>query len=119
MATADQLRARATRAANRTPGPAEHSEPVTPPEVPAMPTPAAATDVPTMPVRTKPVRITVDLSPLDHRHFRQHREALADQLGLPTLPAAVVIRALLTELAEQPELASTIRNRIAAEIARQ
>lgn len=124
---ADQLRARAARAANRTP--AEQSEHPQHPdqtalladqEAPAQPAPRRSTrrPAPTTPaptVRTKPVRMTVDLSPLAHKQLKRDRDTLADQLGVPDLAGAVVVRALLAELARDPALAEAVRDRIATD----
>ncbi|MFE7779284.1 hypothetical protein ACFU5O_36570 [Streptomyces sp. NPDC057445] len=58
-------------------------------------------------VRTKPVRLTVDMTPVLRRRLRAWTGMAADELGLVDVPAAEVIRALvgrLTDLHGDPEL---------------
>lgn len=122
MSKRDQLRARAARAANRAPA-EEPEHPQHPDQIaitddqparPARPAPATPpTSRPTTP-RTKPVRMTVDLSPLAHERLRGHRNTLREELGVATdVAGAVVIRALLAQLDQDPKLAAAVRDRIA------
>lgn len=60
------------------------------------------------------MRMTVDLSPLAHERLRARRNTLREELGMAAdLPGAVVVRALLAELDADPNLAATVRDRIA------
>ena len=60
------------------------------------------------PVGGKPVRITVDLDPERHRRLKQY----ALDGGARSAP---VVRALLDELDEDPELSARVRARLSAE----
>lgn len=55
------------------------------------------------PVRTDPVRTTVNLEPMEHRTLTRVRSTLAERSGLTTVAGAEVFRALLAELVEQAE----------------
>lgn len=63
-------------------------------------------------VRTTPVRVTVDLPPAAHAALLQWCSQTAADLGRARLPHAEVLRALVDQLGEDPDLAETIRNRI-------
>jgi hypothetical protein len=52
--------------------------------------------------RTKPVRVTVELQPVEHRGLRRLCERYADDLEVPTVAGAEVLRVLL-ELAQGDE----------------
>lgn len=62
--------------------------------------------------RTKPVRITVDLTPEDYRQMRRLVVELAEQTDIPTLPHSQMWRALLHRAADDPELLADIAHRI-------
>jgi len=96
----DALTARATRAANR-----GSSEPA--PGVPAAP-PAAP--------RSRPIRLTLDLSPVQHREFTRWCADAAYELGLSKVPATSVIRLLIGQLASDPELAARVHALIPGEL---
>ncbi|MGH3574120.1 MAG: hypothetical protein ACRDUW_20245 [Pseudonocardiaceae bacterium] len=64
-------------------------------------------------VRTRPVRITVDLAPPLHRVVKDWARNAAADLGRD-VALAEVIRALLTQLDADPELARQIRAHLTA-----
>ncbi len=97
----DALTARATRAANRGSG-----EPA--PDAPAAP-PAAP--------RSRPARLTLDLTPVQHRALTVWCSDTAYELGLTKVPATSVLRLLVGQLTSDPELAARIRALIPAELA--
>lgn len=78
----------------------------TPPEE-RQPGPAPARET-----RTKAVRITVDLDPLDHRRMQELRRRLEETTGLASVPAAEIVRVLLEELAVNGNLLESVRLRI-------
>jgi hypothetical protein len=63
--------------------------------------------------RTKPVRITIDLTPEDYRAMRRLVDELADRANIPTLAHSQMWRALLHEATGDPgrweELAVRLR----------
>lgn len=63
-------------------------------------------------VRSRPVRITVDLDPAAHQQLTRWCTDAAADLGRARVPAAEVFRAFLDELADDPELADRIRGRL-------
>lgn len=65
--------------------------------------------------RTKPVRITIDLTPEDYARMRRLVAELADQSGIPTLAHSRMWRVLLARLADDPGLLTDVADRIRAE----
>lgn len=65
-------------------------------------------------VRTRPVRITVDLEPLDHRRLQGLRRDLEERTGLASVAAAEIMRALLEELEDSAHLLDAVAGRIIA-----
>ncbi|MEV5205679.1 hypothetical protein [Streptomyces sp. NPDC053720] len=66
---------------------------------------------PTVPrsVRTAPVRVTLDLSPADHRALKRWCNTAAAELDLPQVPLAFVLRILGKQLLDDPDLAARVR----------
>ncbi|GGZ30484.1 hypothetical protein [Streptomyces nitrosporeus] len=75
--------------------------------------PAAPTAPPS--VRTKPVRVTLDLAPGDHRDLKRWCNQTAVALDLSQVPLAPVLRLLGQELLANPALADRIRNRLSTQ----
>lgn len=71
------------------------------------------------PVRDKgkPIRITLDLAPILHRDLVNWCADASEDLGVPRVPAAAVLRALLHELKTDPELTAKIRAQLPQELA--
>ncbi len=121
MSRREDLRSRASRAANRAPAAEQVQLPQQPAPVALTADPPPPSLPPTRPARaaastprTKPVRMTIDLSPLAHERLRTRRNTLRGELGMVAdLPGAVVVRALLAELDADPNLAAAVRDRIA------
>lgn len=67
--------------------------------------PARAERVP----RTRPVRVTVELSPMEHKALRQWCAQTSAELDLPLVAGAEVFRALLSLMRNQPEVAEAVR----------
>jgi hypothetical protein len=63
-------------------------------------------------VRTRRVRRTVDLSPVDHRRLSQWCEDAAEELGLARVTSQDVFVALVTELFADESLSVAIRSRV-------
>jgi hypothetical protein len=53
-------------------------------------------------IRSKPVRITLDLSPELYRQLTQWAESAAITLGVPRVALADAVRAMIRVTAEQP-----------------
>jgi hypothetical protein len=64
-------------------------------------------------IRTRPVRITVDLAPPLHRAVKDWARTTAADLGRD-VALAEVIRVLLTQLDADPELARQVRAQLTA-----
>lgn len=60
-------------------------------------------------VRTKPIKTTVDLQPVEHRQFRRWCEETADELGLPAVASSEVVRVLIQLVQDDPALAARVR----------
>jgi hypothetical protein len=63
-------------------------------------------------VRTKRVRRTVDLSPVDHRRLSQWCEDAAEEMGLARVTSQDVFVALVTELFADESLSAAIRRSV-------
>jgi hypothetical protein len=64
--------------------------------------------------RTKPVRVTVELSPIEHRKLRKLCDRFIDELDLTEVARAEIFRALLNLADQDPKLA----DRLAEELRR-
>ncbi|MFF3788046.1 hypothetical protein [Streptomyces sp. NPDC001933] len=66
---------------------------------------------PTVPraARITPVRVTLDLSPADHRALKRWCNITAAALELPQVPLAPVLRILGKQLLADQELAARVR----------
>lgn len=60
-------------------------------------------------VRTRPVRITVDLTPERHRALKRWARDTADDLEVTDVPLADVVRVLVRRLVEDDALAEAVR----------
>jgi hypothetical protein len=111
MTKADEMRARAARATQRTPSPAVESK------EPATTTPAATMtgERPSV-VRAKPVRITADLSPQVYRGLIDYAAELAKDQGRARVAHVHVTRALVAELVENKDLREAIARRVRAQL---
>lgn len=65
--------------------------------------------------RTRPVRITIDLTPEDYRTMRRAVAELGDRADVPTLAHSVMWRALLARLDDDPALLADLAERIRAD----
>jgi hypothetical protein len=59
--------------------------------------------------RTRPVRVTVELSPMEHKALRQWCAVTAAELDLPVVAGAEVFRALLSLMRGSQEMAEQVR----------
>lgn len=59
--------------------------------------------------RTRPVRVTVELSPMEHKALRQWCAQTAGDLDLPVVAGAEVFRALLSLMRADPAMADAVR----------
>lgn len=64
------------------------------------------------PVRVKPVRITTDLGAAQHRALKDFCDQLAAGAGLARVPGSEVVRVLLDQLQEDPELKQNVTDEI-------
>ncbi len=72
----------------------------------------APTDVPARPTRTprtRPVRVTVELSPVEHRALRTWCAQTSADLDLPLVAGAEVLRVLLQLMRSDAALADAVR----------
>lgn len=67
----------------------------------------------TLPAR--PVRVTVELQPAEHRDLRALCAGLADDLGAARVAGAEVFRALLSEIKADPDLRQRVMHRIGSQ----
>jgi hypothetical protein len=54
-------------------------------------------------IRSKPIRITLDLSPELYRQLTQWADSAAVTLGVPRVPLADAVRAMIRVTAEHPD----------------
>ncbi|AJW80694.1 hypothetical protein [Clavibacter michiganensis] len=108
MSKADELRARAQRAAGRAGSSATPSadEPAQERTAPA-PAPKRAPSV-----RADPIRITADLPPQHYRELIAYAAGIASDLGRAKVAHVQVVRALVAELAESDDLQRRIATRV-------
>jgi hypothetical protein len=59
--------------------------------------------------RTRPVRVTVELSPMEHKALRQWCAQTSAELDLPVVAGAEVFRVLLGLMREDPSMAAAVR----------
>ena len=109
MSKADEIRARAERATQRTRTAVADSE-IAGGAVQSASPPRPAT------VRAKPVRITADLPPQVYRGLIEYAASLAATQGRARVAHVHVIRALVSELAENEDLRATIAQRVASQL---
>lgn len=76
------------------------------------PVPPDADDEPRVP-RTRPVRVTVELSPMEHKLLRRWCAESSADLDLPVVAGAEVFRALLSLMHSDPEVAERVRAELA------
>lgn len=104
MSKADEVRAKAKRAAERKAAATKTGTPVTREQGKQNTSPAAAPAAP----HTKPVRSTVDLSPTQHASLASWRGQTAIEIGRSRVTTQDVFRALVDRLLSDDELAQTI-----------
>lgn len=63
-------------------------------------------------VRTKMIRITIDLAPEDHRTLAAWTMQAAADLDLPVVTSADAVRAMIQTAATDPDTGALIANRI-------
>ncbi len=63
--------------------------------------------------RTRPVRVTVELSPMEHKQLRRWCAETSADLDLPVVAGAEVFRALLNLMHDHPEVADQVRAELA------
>jgi hypothetical protein len=117
---ADQLReeaqrqaaARAARDAAQTPaGTTEVDVDTTVPDGTAGPAgrqPAVAAPRPGQTLRVKPVKVTVELQPIEHQRLTRVTQRFAEELQLPRIAGAEVFRVLLDLMQRDDELAARV-----------
>ncbi|WP_028927220.1 hypothetical protein [Pseudonocardia acaciae] len=59
--------------------------------------------------RTRPVRVTVELSPMEHKALRQWCAQTSAELDLPVVAGAEVFRVLLALMRDDPSMADAVR----------
>ncbi|MGQ0480959.1 MAG: hypothetical protein ACT4O0_08030 [Pseudonocardia sp.] len=78
----------------------------------AEPAPDTGDPEPRVP-RTRPVRVTVELSPMEHKALRRWCAQTSADLDLPVVAGAEVFRALLSLMHADPEVAEQVRAELA------
>ena len=69
--------------------------------------------LPAPPQRTRPVRMSVDWLPADHRRIRATCAELADQTGRVSIPAADLVRAAVDLVLERDDLRDDLTRALA------
>lgn len=106
MTAADRIRAQAKRSTSRQTAPEAPASGAAPAGLPSNPPAPAAgsrtarTGVP----RSKTVRITLDLAPLQYRRLNRWCDEAAETLGVARVTSVSVLRQLLVQLDSNPEL---------------
>jgi hypothetical protein len=80
--------------------------PATEPDATPEPSPAATP-------RTRPIKMTVELQPVEHRKLKAWCTAAADDLELPLIAGAEVLRVLWQLAQDDPDLAARVRDELA------
>jgi hypothetical protein len=62
--------------------------------------------------RTRPVRVTVELSPMEHKALRQWCAQTSAELDLPVVAGAEVFRVLLSLMRTDPSMADAVRTEL-------
>jgi hypothetical protein len=75
--------------------------------------PAGARDGGPRVPRTRPVRVTVELAPMEHKRLRRWCAETSADLDLPVVAGAEVFRALLNLMHDHPEVADQVRAELA------
>ncbi|MDO4039270.1 hypothetical protein [Clavibacter michiganensis] len=110
MSKADELRARAQRAAGRAGSPATPAADEPRQERTASASAPAPKRTPS--VRADPIRITADLPPQHYRELIAYAAGIASDLGRAKVAHVQVVRALVAELAESDDLQRRIATRV-------
>lgn len=95
-----ELAARAAAVATPVPAPSDSEQPGPRDAEPRVP-------------RTRPVRVTVELSPMEHKQLRRWCAETSADLDLPVVAGAEVFRALLNLMHDHPEVAEQVRAELA------
>lgn len=95
-----ELAARAAAVTTSVAAPSESEQPVARDSEPRVP-------------RTRPVRVTVELSPMEHKQLRRWCAETSADLDLPVVAGAEVFRALLNLMHDHPEVAEQVRAELA------
>lgn len=77
------------------------------------PQPADAAPEQARPPRTRPVRVTVELSPIEHKALRQWCAQVSADLDLPLVAGAEVFRTLLGLMRDDSAVADRVREALA------
>ncbi len=63
--------------------------------------------------RVKPVRVVVELQPVEHRNLRRLADRFADEIGVPQVAMAEVLRVLLTIAQDDERIAAKVGKELA------
>jgi hypothetical protein len=119
---AEQLRERAAvraahSASNQTPAPDDLDQaPVEPGEVPAPDNPPRSRPPAArvgQTIRVKPVKVTVELQPVEHQGLMRSTQRFAEELQLPRIAGAEVFRVLLDLMQHDEDLAERVGQELA------